>query len=268
MIAALANAGVALEEPAWVAMAARAFMFIASEMTHAEKNPGERLGHSWREGKLLLPGLASDHAAMIRAALALHEATGEQDYLDRALAWQETFDRHYANPETGGYFLTAADAEGLVVRPSATTDDAAPNANALAAQNLIRLSVHCGQHAWREQADRLFDGILSRSGDNLFAHLALLNALDLRLRAAEIIVTGNDGRANDLLAAARKIPFLDRIVVRASDPLRAPHSAQEKIKEKIKASAESAVFICLGETCSLPVTQPQSIAETIATMRR
>jgi uncharacterized protein len=268
MIAALANAGVALEEPAWVAMAVRAFMFIASKMTHAERNPGGRLGHSWREGKLLLPGLASDHAVMIRAALALHEATGEQDYLDRARAWQETFDRHYANPETGGYFLTAADAEGLVVRPSATTDDAAPNANALAAQNLIRLSVLSGQHAWREQADRLLDGILSRSGDNLFAHLALLNALDLRLRAAEIIVTGNDGRANDLLAAARKIPFLDRIVVRASDPLRAPHSAQEKIKEKIKASAESAVFICLGETCSLPVTQPQSIAETIATMRR
>src|SRR5713226_4914217 len=143
MIAALANAGVALEEPPWVAMAARAFMFIAARMTH-----GERLGHSWREGKLLFPGLASDHAAMIRAALALHEATGEHDYLERALAWQGAFDRHYANAETGGYFLTAADTEGLVVRPSATTDDATPNANALAAQNLIRLSVVSGRHAW------------------------------------------------------------------------------------------------------------------------
>jgi uncharacterized protein YyaL (SSP411 family) len=262
MIAALANAGVALEEPTWVAMAARAFMFIASKMTH-----GERLGHSWREGRLLFPGLASDHAAMIRATLALHEATGEHDYLDRALDWQGAFDRHYANAESGGYFLTAADAEGLVVRPSATTDDATPNANALAAQNLVRLSVLSGQHAWREQADRLFDGILSRAGDNVLAHLALLNALDLRLRAAEIIVTGNDQRASELLAAARKIPFLDRVVVRA-DTLRAPHPAQPKIEENIKASGASAAFICLGETCSLPVTQPQSIAGAIAAMRR
>jgi uncharacterized protein len=263
MIAALANAGVALEEPTWIAMAARAFLFVASEMTQ-----GERIGHSWREGKLLFPGLASDHAAMIGAALALHEATGEQAYLDRALTWQGAFDRHYANRETGGYFLTAADAEGLVVRPSATTDDATPNANALAAQNLVRLAVHCFQHAWREQADRLLDGILSRASDNLFAHLALLNALDLRLRAAEIIVTGDDVRANELLAAARQVAFLERILVRAVDRPGTPHPAREKIKDRVKTAAGSAAFICLGETCSLPVTQPQAIAETIAAMRR
>jgi uncharacterized protein len=263
MIAALANAGTALDEPSWVALAARAFIFIASQMTHAE-----RLGHSWREDRLVFPGLASDHAAMTRAALALHEATGEKNYLERALTWQGTLDRHYANAENGGYFLTADDAEGLVVRPSAATDDATPNANAVAAQNLVRLSVLCGQHAWRERADRLIEGILSSAGDNFFGHLALLNALDLRLRAAEIIVTGNDERASSLLAAARRLPFLDRIVVRAADTLRPPQPGQEKIAERINAGRESAAFICLGETCSLPVKEPQSIAETIAAMRR
>ena len=258
MIAALANAGTLLAQPAWLAMAARAFLFIDAKMAR-----GDRLGHSWREGKLLFPGLASDHAAMIRAALALNEATGEQDYLERAFTWQGALDRHYGNPETGGYFLTADDAEGLVVRPSSTSDDAIPNANAVAAQNLIRFAAVSGQHAWREQADRLFEGILSRAGDNLFAHLALLNALDLRLHTAEIIVTGNDARADELLAAARKLPFLDRIVMRASDTLPASHPAQDKIK----ASKESAAFICVGERCSLPVTQPEAIAERAAQMR-
>jgi uncharacterized protein YyaL (SSP411 family) len=262
MIAALANAGMALDQASWIAMAARAFLFIAAKMAH-----GDRLGHSWRAGRLLFPGLASDHAAMIRAALALHEATGEYEYLERALEWQGAFDRHYANPETGGYFLTAADAQGLVVRPSATTDDATPNANALAAQNLVRLSAVTGQQAWREQADRLIEGILSRTGDNLFGHLALLNALDLRLRAAEIVVTGRDNRADELAAAGRKLPFTDRILVRMEEPSRAPPAAQEKIAERIKAGGESAAFICLGETCSLPVTQPQAIAEAIAVMR-
>jgi uncharacterized protein len=258
MIAGLVNAGVALDEPGWIAMAARAFLFIDSQMEH-----GNRLGHSWREGKLLVPGLASDHAAMTRAALALYEATGQHDYLERALEWQGTLDRHYANPDTGGYFLTADDAEGLVVRPSATTDDATPNANALAAQNLIRLAVFTGQHAWREKADRLFDGIMATAGENLFAHLALLNALDLRLRAAEIVVTGQGARADELLTAARKLPFLDRIVLRASAALPASHPAQEKIK----ATSEAAAFVCVGETCSLPVTRPDAIAETAAATR-
>ncbi len=258
MIAALANAGTLLAQPAWLAMAARAFLFIDAKMAR-----GDGLGHSWRDGKLLFPGLASDHAAMIRAALALYEATGEQDYLERAFTWQGALDRHYGNAETGGYFLTANDAEGLVVRPSATSDDAIPNTNAVAAQNLIRFAAVSGQHAWREQADRLFEGILSRVGDNLFAHLALLNALDLRLRAAEIIVTGTDARADELLAAARKLPFLDRTVVRASGTLSASHRALDKIK----ASKESAAFICVGERCSLPATQPEAIAERAAQMR-
>ena len=128
MIAALVHAGTAFGEPSWLDRARRAFEFIASDMTK-----GDRLGHSWRAGRLLYPGLASDFAQMIRAALALYEATGRSDYLERALAWQRAFDARYANPGNGGYYLTAADAEGLVVRPASTSDDATPNPNAIAA---------------------------------------------------------------------------------------------------------------------------------------
>jgi uncharacterized protein YyaL (SSP411 family) len=259
MIAALANAGSVFETPAWLEMAARAFLCVDSKMAH-----GDRLGHSWRAGKLLVPGLASDHAAMIRAALALHEATGEHAYLERALAWQATLDRHYSNPDNGGYFLTADDARDLVVRPNATSDDATPNPNALAAQNLVRLAVFTGQHAWRDKCDRLFDGILASAGQNVFAHLALLNALDLRLRTTEIVVTGDDDRARELVAAARRLPFLNRTVLRASRTLPASRPAQDKIN----AATESAAFVCVGQTCSLPVTQPAAVAETVAAMSR
>jgi hypothetical protein len=258
MIAALVNAGLAFGEPLWVEMAARAFLFIDAKMSH-----GDRLGHSWRAGKLMVPGLASDHAAMIRAALALHEATDEHAYLERALDWQATLDRHYANPNNGGYFLTADDAEGLVVRPSATTDEATPNPNAVAAQNLIRLALFTGRHAWRDKADGLFAGIAPSAAENLFAHLALLNALDLRLRAAEIVVTGEDERAGELLVAARKLPFLDRVVLHASHALPAEHPAHDKIK----AAAHSAAFICIGETCSLPVSEPDALAAAVRAAR-
>ena len=107
MIAALVNAGIILDEPSWLAMAQRAFDFIAASMTK-----GDRLGHSWRDGQLLFPGLASDFAAMIRAALALFEATGEQRFLDQAVAWQRALDAHYADTETGGYYWSADDADG------------------------------------------------------------------------------------------------------------------------------------------------------------
>ncbi len=259
MIAALVNAGIVFDEPAWIETAARAFRFIAEHMTR-----GDRLGHSWRAGRLLFPGLASDFAAMIRAALALHEATGEGAFLDWAVRAQQAFDRHYTNPESGGYFLTADDAEGLVVRPSATTDDATPNANALAAQNLVRLAVFTGDDAWRERADRLFDGIIAIAAENLFGHVALLNALDLRLRAAEIVVTGREIKR--FATAALKIPFAERIVLRApsADALPASHPAQAKLA----SAPETAAFICVGETCSLPVTSADDIAGAVVQMRQ
>jgi uncharacterized protein YyaL (SSP411 family) len=261
MIAGLVNAGMLFDRHHWIEMAARAFMCVSARMSH-----GDRLGHSWREGKLLFPGLASDHANMIRAALALHEATGEHDYLERALAWQATLDRHYVNPATGGYHLTADDAEGLVVRPNATADEAAPNPNSVAAQDLVRLALVSGHNAWRAKADRLFEGLLPFAYDNFFMHLALFNALDLRLRAAEIVVAGSGSRADAIASAALKLPYTDRIVLRArtADALPPEHPAQAKLK----AAAEPAAFVCVGERCSLPVTEPAAVAEAVAGMRR
>jgi uncharacterized protein len=258
MIAALVNAGIILEEPDWLVMAKRAFDFIAHNMTK-----GHRLGHSWRDGKLLFPGLASDFAAMIRAALALYEATGEQRHLERAIAWQGVFDTHYADPDTGGYYLSADDASDLLLRPHSTSDDATPNPNAVAAQNLVRLSVLAGDGKWRQKADQLIDAILSAAERNLFGHVALLNALDLRLRGAEIVVTGDD--AERLAQVALRLPYLDRIVLRApsSANLPASHPAQEKIK----ATSGNAAFICIAERCSLPVTNAEQIAEVVAGMR-
>jgi uncharacterized protein YyaL (SSP411 family) len=260
MIAALVNASLVLEEPSWLQNAARAFLFIDGKMGH-----GDRLGHSWRDSRLLVPGLASDLAAMIRAALALHEATGEGGYLERALAWQAALDRHYANPDTGGYFLTADDAEGLVVRPNSIADEATPNPNAVAAQNLVRLAFYTGQDAWRAQADKLLDGLLPLANENLFMHVGLLNALDLRLRTAEIVVVGSGPQAHDLIAAALATPFLDRIVLRAPTAAALPdrHLAQHKIR----AAPAAGAFVCVAETCSLPVANREQLAQTLAAMR-
>ena len=258
MISGLVNAGILLDEPDWIAMAVRAFDFIAGSMIQ-----GDRLGHSWRAGKLLFPGLASDFAAMIRAALALHEATGDRAYLERALAWQRAFDTHYADSDTGGYYLSADDASDLLLRPHSTLDDATPNPNAVAAQNLLRLAVLAGDDAWRAQADRLIEGILSTAERNLFGHVALLNALDLRLRGAEIVLTGP--QADRFAQAALKLPFLDRIVLRAASAAELPptHPAQEKLK----AAQGSAAFVCVGERCSLPVSGPDQIAAAVTAMR-
>jgi uncharacterized protein len=200
---------------------------------------------------------------MIRAALVLHEATGAHEYLAAALTWQAALDRHYVHRETGGYYLTADDAEGLVVRPDSTVDEAIPNPVGLAAQNLVRLAVLTGDDLWRERADILFDGLLPIAAESMYSHASLLNALDLRLRALEIVATGP--AADRFADAALAQPYLDRIVARAAnlDALPPRHPA----RAVTLAPGATAALVCAGERCSLPVTDVDKLAEAIGAAR-
>ncbi len=255
MIAALANTAPRVSRPEWVELATRAFRFIAESMVR-----DGRLGHSWRDGKLVFPGLSSDYAAMIGAALALHQATGEASYLDRAVAWQGALDAHHA-AEDGGYYFTADDAEGLLVRPEATADDAVTNPTALIARNLVQLATLTGDDAYLARADQLFAGLLPRAAPQLYGHAGLLNALDTRLRGPQIVVVGEGPEADALFEAARRLPRMDRVILRvgAETTLPASHPAADKAA----AVDRPAAFVCVGTVCSLPVTDPNQLMQAI-----
>jgi uncharacterized protein YyaL (SSP411 family) len=259
MIAAVANASAMLNEPSWLAKATTAFAFIEQQMTR-----GDRLGHSWRDGKLLYPGLASDHAAMTKAALALYEATGTSAYLERACQWQQALDRHYARPDSGGYYLTADDAEGLILRPDSTIDEATPNPNGVAAQNLVRLAILTGDDKWRRKADVLFAGLLPTAAQSLYLHASLANALDLQLRAIEVVVVGP--QADQFASVAFALPFLERVVVRAQKPQDLPPGHPGRTLAL--SDGQTVALICAGQTCSLPISDPQQILAAAAVAGR
>lgn len=253
MIAALVHAACVFDKPDWLQIAHAAFEFVQNTMRR-----GDRLGHSWREDRLLVPALASDYATMVRAALALFEATGDNAFLQQALRWQSTLDTHYADVQYGGYYLTADDAEGLIMRPHSTADDAIPNHDGLIAQNLVRLAALTGDTKWRDRIDDLFVALLPGATEKGFGQLSLMNALDLRLTGAEIVVVGEGAQADALLSAARKLPHATSIVLHAprADTLPPDHPA----RAKIAAVTQSAAFICRGQSCSLPLTHPDALS--------
>ena len=251
MIAALARAGAFLGEGAWVALAARAFGAVCRLMEQ-----DGRLAHSWRAGKRVFPGLASDHAAMARAAIALSEATGDAGYLAKAEAFLEALERHYADPQTGAYFLTADDADALVVRPLSTMDEAQPNYQAVAVDALVRLAALAGRDDLRARADRVLEAVSGPAAKNAIAHGATLNALLTRQSLAEIAVVGAE--QDRFAAAALALPFLDRVVIRAGSADGLPTGSLARAQAEA-APASGAAFICREGTCSAPVTEPEAL---------
>lgn len=256
MIASLVRASSLLDRPEWIELATTAYRFIAESM-----NRDGRLGHSWRGGSLIFPGFALDHAAMMRAALALFETTGEPSYLDDAQSWSETLRRDFAVAETGTLAMTSRDGDALVLRPQPVHDDAVPNANGVFAEALVRLAQITGRDEDHQRAEDALAKLTAMARSSPFGHTSILNALDLHLRGLTIVVTGMPSDA--LRDAALRVPYTDRSVhvMREGEVLDANHPAQAAV-----AGHEPQALICAGMRCSLPVRDREAFARQVREM--
>jgi uncharacterized protein len=257
MIAALVRAALMLERPDWIDLARRAYRFVRETMSR-----DGRLGHSWRAGALIFPGFALDHAAMIRAALALHETTGERAFLDDAQRWRDVLVRDYADPDTGVLAMTAKDADRLVVRPQPTHDEAVPNANGVFAESLVRLAQLTGREDDRRLAEDLLAGLVGIARSAPVGHTSILNALDLHLRGLAIVVTGEG--SEPLRAAALRVAYLERTVSAPADA--ANLAGEHPAKEQALAGQGPRALVCAGTRCSLPVTRAEDLQARVREM--
>jgi len=253
MIAALASAGATFQRFDWIAMADRAFAFITGPMAR-----GDRLAHSWRDDKSVFPGLATDYADTITAALALHAATQEPHYLAEAEKLAATLRRHHWDDDAPGYFLSADDAEALIVRPRSATDEATPSANSVMAQNLVRLWHLTGNHAYRDDVDAIIEASAPAVAGNLFAATGMLSALDLRLNATDVVIVAPSGVSPSALVDTVRRHWTPNIILSVhagAAGLSPSHPACGKTALDDKPTA----YVCRGETCSLPITDPQAL---------
>jgi uncharacterized protein YyaL (SSP411 family) len=262
-IAALVNAAVTFGEPSWLAMAREAFDAIIALMLR--RAGGEsRLGHAFRDGTLVFPGMASDYAAMMRAALALAEAGPKADALrlcDLARGFTDVLEAHHLNRETGYLCTSADDARDTVFRAQPTADDAVPNVHGLYAQALLKLASLTGEVSMRKRADELIATLAPAWRVNPYSHASLLNALDQRVHNIDIVIVGRDSEG--LRTAALASSFLSRTVRLAERSPMGEGLAEIAAYPRDK----SAAFVCAEGRCSLPATHPEEIALRVASLR-
>jgi len=253
MIAALTNAGSVFEEPAWIAAAQRAFAFVRGRMT-----VDGRLGHSFRAGQLKHAATLDDYANMARAALALHEATGDADALAQARAWVEAVDKHYWDRTAGGYFFTADDAGDLILRTKTAHDSATPSGNGTLVGVLARLHLLTGEDAYRERAEALVNAFSGEVARNFFPLATLLNNTELLHDPLQVVLVGDPAETYALkrVVLERSLPNRVLTVVPPGAELPAGHPAHGKGAVQGRGTA----YVCAGMTCSPPVTAPQALA--------
>jgi uncharacterized protein YyaL (SSP411 family) len=249
-IAALSLAACVFGREEWLKAAKEAFDFIDAHMT-AEG----RLYHSWCDGQTH-PGMLDDYAAMVRAALALYQATGARDYLLQAEAWVELLDREYRDEARGGYFLTSSGTDDIIARMRTALDHATPSGNGMMVEVLASLHLLTGKAAYQERAEEQIRAFGGEASGVAIPLASLLSGTDFLLNGIQIVILSGDG-TDELVRTAQDccVPNRIMIVVAGKDEAeRMPLAADKK-----QVGNMATAYVCAGQTCSLPVTDPAAL---------
>ena len=242
MIAALARCGTVLNDGDLIGRAVKCAQFIEAHMV---PEPG-RLLHRWREGEAAIAGMLDDYAYMIMGLLALHEATGEENYCSWAMSLTQTVLAEFRDEE-GGFYLTAQDSEELLMRPRQSFDSALPAGGAVMMMNLLRLGRITGKtelEAAGHDAIAAHSAGLRQYPDGFNA---ALSALDYALGpSTEVLVSGDRSLAETqaMLSALRGIYAPNAVIL--SRPV-------------FGGSNEPAIHVCHGSTCDLPTQDTEAV---------
>jgi uncharacterized protein YyaL (SSP411 family) len=271
MIHALAECGVALGRADALAAAVRAADFVFNTMSQ----PDGRLFRTWRAaddagegtqegataGHAHINGYLEDHAAMLRACLALYEATFDKRWLAQSSRLAQLLFSEFFDTVNGAFFQTGAQHESLVVRRKEFIDNAIPSGNALAAEGLLRLGIFVGNDDYRREATRICLAMKEAMAQQPTGFGRLLTVLSTLLASSrEIVIVGEaeDAATQALLHEVRS-RFLPFAVVAGMAPDE-PTLSLPLLEGRTLVEGKPAAYVCENYACKLPVTTPQDLA--------
>jgi uncharacterized protein YyaL (SSP411 family) len=259
MIAALVRAAAVFERPDWLERAQKAFGFVTGSMM-----TDDRLAHSWRAGERLDLAFLEDYANMSAAALALFEHTADARYLEQAVRWVDRLDVDYLDAGQGGYFQISADASDVLVRVKNAQDGPTPAGNGIMLEVLARLHLLTGDDRYRVRGDELLAAFSGEAARNAAVHAALLASTLWLDQPVQIVVIGKLGAPDTdaLRQAALELPqaAATLLTVTAGERLPSGHPAAGKSAAAGRATA----YVCRGQTCGLPITDPDQLVAALA----
>ncbi len=245
-IAALAEAGAVLGEPAWVAGAEQAARFVLE--VHAVSGPETRLRRISRNGQAgRAGGTADDYGNLAEGLLALHQATGEDHWLESARGLLETATARFAD-STGGFYDTPDDADALLQRPRTVGDNAEPCGTSALAGALLTYSALTGDLRAEAQAAISAEGVVAARSPR-FAGWTLALAEAAAAGPRQVAILGGGDSAAELVAVARASASPGQVTLAGDVGSDHPLLAGRTLVE-----GRPAAYVCEDFACRLPVT--------------
>ncbi len=255
MIAALAKAGRAFDNPVYTAAAATA----AEAVLHHLSAPEGRLYHRFREGHSAIDALLDDYMFLTWGLVELYEAVFEAQWLERALDLTGVAERYFWDSTHGGFYFSPSDSEALIARPKEIYDGAVPSGNAAAQLNLIRLARMTGSQELEERAAAIGTAFAEKLTSFPQAYTFTMTALEFTAGdSCEVVIAGNPGSndTRELIRTLQSIYLPNAAVMLRPTDTPAPRilSSADYLKDFEDVNGKAAAYICRNRTCQAPVS--------------
>ncbi|MEV6530338.1 thioredoxin domain-containing protein [Streptomyces sp. NPDC051639] len=259
-VAALAETGAYFDRPDLVDAAIGA----ADLLVRLHMDDRARLARTSRDGRAgANAGVLEDYADVAEGFLALASVTGEGVWLEFAGFLLDHVLAQFTDPESGGLYDTAADAEQLIRRPQDPTDNATPSGWSAAAGALLSYAAHTGSEPHRAAAERAL-GVVKALGPRAprFVGWGLAVAEALLDGPREVAVVGPAGDA--MTRALHRTALLGTapgavVAVGAAGSDELPLLADRPLVD-----GEPAAYVCRNFTCDAPATDPDRLRTALS----
>jgi uncharacterized protein YyaL (SSP411 family) len=264
MIAALSKAGRVFGNKTVLEAAQRAADEVLEKLTPQKG----RLMHRYKDGAAEIVGTAGDYTSLVWGLFELYESSFISRYLEKALELNRTFMKHFWDEQRGGFFMTADDAERLLVRTKDVYDSVIPSSTSVGVYNILRLSLLTADPELRERAQRTLRAYSSQvrktpAGYTFFLSAALL-VLD---PGTEVVIVGERGKGEtEKMIRALSKGFYPNTVVAFKNSGYVDHLIPS-IDTKKSIHERATAYVCRDFSCLKPVDTAEEMLTLLETLR-
>ncbi|MCE2463852.1 MAG: thioredoxin domain-containing protein [Dehalococcoidia bacterium] len=208
-----------------------------------------RHSYSFPDGETGTPALLADYAHLVIALVDAYDRAPSPRYLDEAKRLAEEMCDFFRDERGGGFFDSVEDPDAPEVRDKPISD------NAVAIEALIRLFSYTHDEEYRNAAEEVLSAFVLAYRE--YGEAAACYALAVQV---EVMVGGAPGGAGTraMITAAANIPYPNTTIkyVDSDDDERMAEAGYW-------AGSEAQAYVCLGTLCLAPVSDPETLHQTV-----
>jgi len=216
---------------------------------------GNRLLHSYKDGRARFNGYLDDYANLADGLFALYELAFDYRWLDAAVQVTDRMIEQFWDGSGNGFYFTGKDHESLLTRTKDFFDNATPSGNSVAADLLLKLAAVLDRKDYREKAENIFlttTGFLKQYASGFGRMLA---AFDFFVGPSQEIAL--IGPPESFLSVLRP-RYLPRTVIAAGTDDRIG-----LLRDRPMVDSQPTAYVCENFTCKQPVTDVTSFEKLL-----